>query len=350
MTVLRKYALPDSLERVEQSTRTLNVFFPTEYSLAESFVTVTFPAAGLAAAITYVDYNPGTDLWVVKVTTAVDANYYISNSSSVNSVTSTLSTLSRVPSLNVSPCTINGLLCNQYLTYTFPKGSSLDACQGLFGNVATLVDVQCAVGSCASTNTSIVTVQLDTGDSCPVTETIDFDVASLTSYQDSSLTTVQYLFDSNDIAYFGVDLQTSEAVISSRTIKTGSVCFQQGSGSCVSVQYSILASPVNGKDPVFAVNFGAAANQAIFGGVLSATPYTVRAVVQVSFAGAKGLHMKNMPTSQTVDLAFQAFVQAAPSPSPIPASPSPATEVMSSAIVMVPTLSLWVILVAFLFV
>eukprot|EP00027_Filamoeba_sp_ATCC50430_P016266 CAMPEP_0168568732 /NCGR_PEP_ID=MMETSP0413-20121227/15740_1 /TAXON_ID=136452 /ORGANISM="Filamoeba nolandi, Strain NC-AS-23-1" /LENGTH=988 /DNA_ID=CAMNT_0008601099 /DNA_START=9 /DNA_END=2975 /DNA_ORIENTATION=- len=308
ITMSRRFINSNGKERTEQTARILNVVFPTEVTVTESFVTISFPSAGLAATITFVDYNPSDDRWVVHVATEVDASYYISNSSSVASVTSTLASLNRVPTLQVSPCTINGLTCSQTLTYTFPQGTAPDACLGLVGSVVTDINIGCAVGSCAPTNISQLALQLDTADSCPITDTIDFSIAALYSFRDAALAFDTTIFDNNDIAYFGADVQSTEAIIQSRSVKSGSVCFKNGTAPCVPVQYTTLTS-TNGKDPVFSVNFADPANQAVFGGIVDPTAFTVKATIQVSFAGAKGLHVKNIPSSQTVDLSLSTYMQ-----------------------------------------
>ncbi len=101
-------------------------------------------------------------------------------------------------------------------------------------------------------------------------------------------------FITNQIAYFGAVVTSSNAAILNRTILANSVCFQIGAGACQSVEFTEL-SDASGKDPIFSVDLGSAGNSAVFA-VLDASPasaqfYQVKATVEVLFVGGVSKRM-----------------------------------------------------------
>ncbi len=102
-------------------------------------------------------------------------------------------------------------------------------------------------------------------------------------------------FITNQIAYFGAVVTSSNAAILNRTILANSVCFQIGAGACQSVEFTEL-SDASGKDPIFSVDLGSAGNSPVFA-VLDASPasaqfYQVKATVEVLFIGGVSKRME----------------------------------------------------------
>lgn len=69
---------------------------------------------------------------------------------------------------------------------------------------------------------------LNTDDSCPIVNDIQFSVATLGSYSNSSLTTVKTDFSANDIAYFGASIESTNASIAGLSVQ--SVCLVYDGG------------------------------------------------------------------------------------------------------------------------
>jgi len=320
VTIQRKYNLNGVITRTEQTTRSLYVIFPEEIDVTDSNVTVSFPAADAFAAITFIDFDPSSQLWTVVLQTSIANPYYLGSPSLV-SLTGSLAP--RTPSVSVTPCSMAGIYCVQTVTYTYPQGSASDACLGLVGLDRHSFSVSCTTSACPSTAPVNVTLQLNTGNACPATDFVTFSQTSLDSYSDASLSTPTDFFTLNDNAYFGATVQTAEALISSRSIKPNSVCFQPPSGPCFYVTYSVLPS-IGGKDPVFVVDINGPGNADYFNNVTTPTQFAVSATVQVSFVGAKGL-LKNVPQTQSVQTVSQALIE--PARDPVMSESSSATPV-----------------------
>ncbi len=112
-------------------------------------------------------------------------------------------------------------------------------------------------------------------------------------------------FITNQIAYFGAVVTSSNAAVLNRTILANSVCFQIGAGACQSVEFTEL-SDASGKDPIFSVDLGSAGNSAVFA-VLDASPasaqfYQVKATVEVLFVGGVSKRMDVSGVSSRSDL------------------------------------------------
>jgi len=330
VTILRKYNLNGILQRTEQTTRSLYIVFPSEVTVAGSNVTVSFPDSDAYAAITFIDYDPSTLLWTVQVQTTLSSPYYLSVPSLV-SLTGNLA--QRTPSVSITPCTTIGSTCVQTITYTYPQGSVSDPCVGLSGIDKHSFSVSCTTASCPSSGNFNVSLSLNTGDACPATDIIEFSQSSLTAYSEPTLAIPASSFTINDKIYFGASVQTNEALISSRTLRPNSVCFLPSNGPCFYPTYSV-AAPTSGKDPVFVVDLKDAWNAAYFENSTEVTLFTVSAVVEVDFVGAKGL-LKNVPQSQSVQTVTHAVID-------------PTSETLSPASMVAPVVSLCLLLLAIL--
>ena len=292
---------------------------------------MSFPSADEFAAITLIDYNPSTLWWTVQVQTSIASPYSLESPSLVF-LTGTLS--QRTPAVSISGCSTVGSYCVQTITYTYPQGSVSDPCLALFGQDRHTFSVICSTPSCPAPAYFNITLTLNTGNACPATDYITFSETSLASYGEPTLTTPSTSFTINDDAYFGASVQTTEALISSRTLKPNSVCFKPASGPCFYVNYTLLPA-VSGKDPVFVVDLNNPDNAAYFNNITSPTQFTVSAVVQVNFVGAKGL-LKNVPQAQSVQTVSQAMIEPA------------GDQTMSAASCVMPILGLCLIIIAML--
>jgi hypothetical protein len=307
VTILRRYNLNGVLTRTEKTTRHLYVNFPSEIEVDNSGVSVNFPAANAFAALTSIDYSPDTLLWTITVLTSVNSPY---------SLTAPVAALysgnleQRAPTVSVSGCNTVGSACVQTITYTYPQGGASDPCFGLFGIDLHTFALQCSTAACPAPNLLNVTLSLNTGNACPVTDDIDFSEASLHSYSNAGLSNAKDTFSVIDVVYFGASVQSTEALISSRTLKAGSVCFLPPSGTCFYPEYTILSSS-NGKDPVFSVDFTAPGNAAYFGSITTPTAFDIKATVVVNFAGANKSMKKaahSAPHAQTVETVAKAII------------------------------------------
>jgi len=136
-----------------------------------------------------------------------------------------------------------------------------------------------------------ITIIVQTSDSCPTNDTITFTQTTLSTFSDAGCTAPRTSFITNQVSYFGAVITSSKGNIASRTVHSGSVCFQIGNGACSPVDYTVVSS-TNGNDPVFSVDFmGTANNRAVFS-VLNQTPveaqdFNIKATIDVSFTGAK---------------------------------------------------------------
>jgi hypothetical protein len=308
VTIQRKYNLNGILQKTEQTTRSLSVVFPEEISVTDSNVNVSFPSADAFAAITFIDYNPAPLVWTVQVQSSIASPYSL-GSPSLAFLTGSLT--QRTPAVSVTACTEVGTYCVQTISYTYPQGTVSDPCFGLTGQDRHTFSVTCSTPSCPATADFNVTLTLNTGNACPATDFITFSETSLAAYSDSSLSTPSTSFTINDDVWFGASVQTSDALISSRTLKPNSVCFQPSYGTCFYATYTI-ASATAGKDPVFVVDLNGPGNAEYFNNITEPTQFAVSVVVQVSFVGAKGL-LKNVPQSQTVQMVSHAIIGASDS-------------------------------------
>jgi hypothetical protein len=286
----------EAIFRNETISRTLQVIFPTEVDIFSSRTQVT-GAPGILSALTGVSFDPSStpEKWTVTFQTSVQAPFKLSNPT-LFSVTNQLLSDERYINgshllVDLSQCNNNSLDCTQQVSVNFGQGLAGDACDALAGNITLQFEVTCSEGlgiNCPiqTPEIALVTVILQTGDSCPVTEQIRFTVTNITAYGDAAVTRLQTSFLTSATVYFGADVQTDQAVISSRLVKSNSVCISLSTNTlqCTPVNYTVEAS-AGGKDPVFAIAFSQ--NSAIFGaldsGVASSEYYVVKATIQVFF-------------------------------------------------------------------
>jgi len=125
------------------------------------------------------------------------------------------------------------------------------------------------------------------------------------------LATTRQSFLTASTAYFGAEISSLQAEISSKTIQAGSVCVVlagNAGNSCVPVNYTTMSAR-NGKDPVFSIQL----SQATFASLAdpsnpSIADYTVKAIIRVSFTGnEKKRSVTNYP-DQPVHISAQMTV------------------------------------------
>jgi len=176
-------------------------------------------------------------------------------------------------------CTNNSQSCQQTQKLAFI------GCEPIIGNVTFTYNVVCndPSSSCVPPSDVVtVTSMLQTGSGCPIAHTIGFSVANLASFADSGLTQPQATFNDDQTAYFGADIQSTEAVITSFDVH--SVCIQLLSGniSCVPVTVQTLP-PVNGYNPVFSIDM----SQTTLASRQSGQVFIIEATIDVQFEGEK---------------------------------------------------------------
>eukprot|EP00027_Filamoeba_sp_ATCC50430_P016229 CAMPEP_0168568304 /NCGR_PEP_ID=MMETSP0413-20121227/15502_1 /TAXON_ID=136452 /ORGANISM="Filamoeba nolandi, Strain NC-AS-23-1" /LENGTH=511 /DNA_ID=CAMNT_0008600623 /DNA_START=135 /DNA_END=1666 /DNA_ORIENTATION=+ len=322
----RKYQLESlrgqSITRTDSSVKTLRVIFPKEVSVSTSSVQVV-GSPSLLAAITLIDYDPAStpEKWVIQATTSIQSPFKLTNPT-VISASGEISSESRFQTGSESISVVGGCAnntddCYQRISLGFVAGSAPDACNGLSGSVTVRLNVTCSDGAGAACpllggETVQVVLSLSTSDACPVTEQITFTTSTLESFSNAAATNSRTSFITNQIAYFGANVQAANAMISGRSIKPNSVCFQIGSGTCQPVDFTVL-SPQNGKDPIFSVDFSD--NNSTFGFLdlagASSQIFSVHATVEVDFSGVskkksahkpQGEAIKEVQLSTTVEL------------------------------------------------
>jgi hypothetical protein len=98
-----------------------------------------------------------------------------------------------------------------------------------------------------------VNATIKTGDSCAVSNTINFKSTSLVVYSSSSLSLPQIQFNAAQTAYFGATLQTDDYDVNLLTLSVRSVCVIFGAGPCTGVNFTSIAA-VGGKNVAFSVS------------------------------------------------------------------------------------------------
>jgi hypothetical protein len=324
ITVIRMYKLQDlrqgqSVSRNESSTNVLSIQFPTEVSLQTSSTTQVTGEIEVISAITQISFDPTSEEWSLAVDTSVQAPFTLTqpaiSAQSGQILTDNRSITNSVGLATVEGCNNNNADCQQRTSMKFQQGNAAVACDALSGTVSVTYHVACAQGqtsACPLIGNETVTIQvtLSTGSSCPATDNIQFSTLSLSSFADAGATIARTGFITNQLGYFGAIVESSDAQIATKTVKNNSVCFQIGTGACQTVQVS-TDYPASGQyDPIFSVDFEAAANAAVFSqlytGANSAQQYSVKAVILVTFTGATSKrsigHGKRAADPQELDI------------------------------------------------
>jgi len=272
--------------------------FPTEVQVETQQVQVTGPSDVLAA-ITGISFDPATDKWTLNIDTSVQGPFKLINPVP-STYNGTIDTLHRLDSssviINVTPCNNDSQDCLQETTVHFVQGNAAVSCAGLSGVFQIVYGVACEESDASKCplvggETNTITIIVQTSDSCPTNDTITFTQTTLSTFSNAGCTAPRTSFITNQVAYFGAVITSSKGNIASRTVHSGSVCFQIGNGACNPVDYTVISS-ANGNDPVFSVDFmGTANNRAVFS-VLNQTPveaqdFNIQATIDVSFTGAK---------------------------------------------------------------
>lgn len=125
----------------------------------------------------------------------------------------------------------------------------------------------------------------------------------MSSFADSALTIPKTQFAASDIAYFGANIQSTNATINS--LSFSSACLSLNGGPCTNVAASTLAN-TGGFSPVFAVNL---AQTRYFTTATTLQTFTVKAVVSVTWANGKRdapqVARANIQSTVAIDLTEQ---------------------------------------------
>jgi len=309
--------------RNETVAHVLSVMFPSEVDVFTSQVQVT-GAPGILSALTGVTFDPSSnpEKWTVTFQTSIQAPFKLINPR-VMTVDGDLQDHQRYENKseslnNLSSCSNNTFDCLQETSVNFVQGLAGDACDALAGTITLEFDITCSEGlndNCPiqTTQTATVTVTLETGDSCPVTDIIKFSVTKLSLFGDAVGAHTQTSFLTSSKMYLGADIESATAEILSKTVKQDSVCVSLASDTsflhCVPVNYTV-ETPHPPLDPIFSIAFSA--NAGVFaqldGEVSSAQSFVVKATIQVSFSETSKKRGAAVIKSSSMSLKTPAFL------------------------------------------
>jgi len=277
---------------------------------------VTGPSDVLSA-ITGISYDPTSEQWKVSLDTSVQGPFKLINPVP-STYNGTIATQNRLDAgetviINVTPCNNDSQDCLQETTVYFAQGGAAASCSGLNGVFQIVYGVACEESDPSKCplvggETNTITIVLLTSDSCPTNDTITFTQTTLSTFSDSGCSDPRTSFITNQVSYFGAIITSSKGNIASRTVQTGSVCFQIGSGACNAVDYTVITS-VNGYDPVYSVDFmGTTNNRAVFAALndvpVEAQVFNIKATIDVSFTGAKRSLLSERQAAQQKNVAM----------------------------------------------
>jgi hypothetical protein len=283
VTISRKYQLADlgngvPLYRTISSTQNLGVVFPTSVDVNTS-TAVTSRVVTSYAIVSFV-FDPSLGNWLVSVATYTTLPYKLSNPQLSATTTASLDTRYVLGSLAITgTCGDNANSCLQTINY------QLSGCEALSGNVIITTTPVCSGGlneDCTTVSDTVtITTSVSAGATCGIVNNIQFSVVKLNSFSTSSLSVTKTQFAFSDVAYFGGDIESTNATISAFTVQ--SVCMIYNGGPCTTVQYTVLPD-VGQNRPVFSVNL---TQTKLFTPSTSAHTFTIKATIAVAWSNSK---------------------------------------------------------------
>jgi hypothetical protein len=296
VTITRVYSLPwnvpeqernakrDVLLRNESETFSVALNFPSEVSVATN-VNVTGPHDVFISAIVLLNYTDSSNTWKVQIQTYTAAPYKLS--APIISADGEINADGRLAGSttiqNLGPCNSNSEGCAQLIT------TYLSGCNALSGDIFANVTPVCsgAIGNTcpAIDSTSLIRATVNTDNSCQAVATINVQTLQLTPFHDNTLQLAQVFFHASDIAYFGAHINSTDAIIATKTLEYVCMIFNPthtNSDRCINVTFATIAS-TNGKDPAFSINL---AETRAFTQSISTETFEVVATVGLTWSDA----------------------------------------------------------------
>jgi hypothetical protein len=291
VTVTRTYSLPwtipskrDSIQRNEVETFSVALNFPSSVTVSTN-VNVTGPHTVFISAIVLVNYTDSLSSWKVQIQTYTAAPYKLSapfiTANGEIFADGRLSGSTNIQDLSACDSNLEG--CSQLITFYLSNCAALDG--NIFANVTPICSGGIGSTCPAIIGQSSIEASINTDNACQAVAVINVQTLNLLPYHDASLALAQAFFHASDIAYFGAHINSSDAIIATKTLE--SVCLilnpnHTSADVCTNVTFITIAS-TNGRDPAFSINL---AETRAFTSAIDSQTFDVVATVGLTWSDA----------------------------------------------------------------